>query len=144
MTLVINPAMQIIGYTIGNDVSSRDIEGKNPLYLPQAKIYRHSCAIGPVITIKDNSLDISNLTIKLIINRNNKKLFEGKTTTSKINRSITELIEYLGCYNDFPNGVILMTGTGIVPDDNFTLCDKDEVIIEIESIGTLSNPVKQM
>lgn len=144
LTLVLNPAMQIIGYTIGNDVSSRDIEGKNPLYLPQAKIYRHSCAIGPVITINDKSFDTNHLTIKLIINRNSKKVFEGKTTTAKINRSMTELMEYLGCYNDFPNGVMLMTGTGIVPDDNFTLCDKDEVFIEIESIGTLYNPVKQM
>ena len=144
LTLVMNPAMQIMGYTAGNDVSSRDIEGENPLYLPQAKVYRHSCALGPVITVAGDDVDPQNLAVELTVCRGDEVSFHGETRTAKINRDLGDLADYLGRYNDFPYGVLLMTGTGIVPGDDFTLTHGDEVIIEIEQIGILRNPVKQM
>jgi len=144
LTLVLNPALEIVGYTIGNDVSSRDIEGENPLYLPQAKIYRHSCALGPLMTCADGSLDARNLTVRLTIHRVGSVVFEGETSTAKINRELTELAAYLGRYNDFPHGVLLMTGTGIVPPDDFSLQDGDQVNIEIQGLGALCNVVRQM
>lgn len=144
LTLVLNPALQIVGYTIGNDVSSRDIEGENPLYLPQAKIYRHSCALGPVMTLVGADLDARNLAVRLTIHRGGTVVFQGKTSTAKMHRRTSELVGYLGRYSDFAYGVLLMTGTGIVPEDDFTLQDGDHVIIAIEAIGTLRNPVRQM
>jgi 2-dehydro-3-deoxy-D-arabinonate dehydratase len=144
LTLVLNPATQIVGYTIGNDVSSRDIEGENPLYLPQAKIYRHSCALGPAITLTSNSLDARTLAVRLTIQRGSAIVFQGETSTAKMHRRTSVLIGYLGRYSDFPHGALLMTGTGIVPGDDFTLQDGDHVAIEIEAIGTLRNPVRQM
>ncbi len=143
LALVLNPALQIVGYTVGNDVSSRDIEGENPLYLPQAKIYRHSCALGPAITLADER-DGQNLTVRLTIHRHGNVAFEGETSTARMHRSFTELAGFLGRYNDFPYGVVLLSGTGIVPGDRFTLQDGDEVAIEIEHIGVLHNPVRQM
>ena len=144
LTLVLNPALDIIGFTIGNDVSSRDIEGENPLYLPQAKVYRHSCAVGPVITLSGRGIDANAVEIDLNINRGNDSVFTGQTHTSRISRKLTELARFLGRYNDFPHGVLLMTGTGIVPPDDFTLQDGDQVRIHIEAIGTLRNVVRQM
>lgn len=144
LTLVLNPALGIVGYTIGDDVSSRDIEGDNPLYLPQAKIYRHSCALGPVITLADDKVNARNLHIKMNITRKGGRGFIGFTTTAEIHRDLGELAAYLGRYNEFPYGVLLMTGTGIVPPDGFTLQDGDEVEIRIRSIGTLRNVVRQM
>jgi 2-dehydro-3-deoxy-D-arabinonate dehydratase len=144
LTLVLNPAMQIVGYTVGNDVSSRDIEGENPLYLPQAKVYRHACALGPAITLADDRVDGQNLTIRLTISRGGVAIFWGETNTARMKRGLVELAGYLGRYNDFPHGVLLMTGTGIVPEDDFTLRDGDSVAIEIEAIGVLCNTVKQM
>jgi 2-dehydro-3-deoxy-D-arabinonate dehydratase len=144
LTLVLNPAMHIVGFTAGNDVSSRDIEGENPLYLPQAKIYRHACALGPAITLVHEGLDPKNLTVRLTINRRAAVAFQGETSTAKMHRSPTELASFLGRYNDFPHGVLLMTGTGIVPPDDFSLQDGDEVLIEIERVGVLRNPVTQM
>jgi 2-dehydro-3-deoxy-D-arabinonate dehydratase len=144
LTLVLNPALGIVGYTVGNDVSSRDIEGENPLYLPQAKVYRHSCALGPVITLADESLDPGRLHIKMNIRRPGGRGFTGFTTTAEIHRDLGELASYLGRYQEFPHGVLLMTGTGIVPPDNFTLQDGDEVEIRIKSVGTLRNVVRQM
>ncbi len=143
LALVLNPALQIVGYTAGNDVSSRDIEGENPLYLPQAKVYRHSCALGPVITLADDA-DGQNLAVRLTISRGGSVAFQGETSTARMHRRLTELADFLGRYNDFPHGAVLLTGTGIVPDDRFTLQDGDEVTIEIESIGVLRNPVRQM
>jgi 2-dehydro-3-deoxy-D-arabinonate dehydratase len=143
LALVLNPQMRIVGYTVGNDVSSRDIEGENPLYLPQAKIYRHSCALGPVITLADE-VDGHCLDIQLTIYRGGAPVFQGGTNTSKIHRSLTELAGHLGRYDDFFSGAVLLTGTGVVPGDEFTLQDKDEVIIEIEGIGVLRNTVRQM
>jgi 2-dehydro-3-deoxy-D-arabinonate dehydratase len=146
LALVLNPHKDIVGYTIGNDVSSRDIEGENPLYLPQAKIYRHSCALGPVVTVvnEGEDVDAQDLSIRLTIQRDSTAVFYGETSTAHIHRNLTELVGYLARYNDFPFGAILLTGTGIVPDDAFTLQDGDEVDIEIEAIGLLRNVVKQM
>ena len=144
LALVLNPDMQIVGYTVGNDVSSRDIEGENPLYLPQAKVYRHSCALGPVITLADQGVNPLDLSIHLAIRRAGSVAFEGQTSTAKIHRRLDDLGAYLGRYYDLPNGAVLLTGTGIVPGDDFTLQDGDEVEIEIESVGILRNPVRQM
>jgi 2-dehydro-3-deoxy-D-arabinonate dehydratase len=144
LTLALNPAMQIVGYTIGNDMSSRDIEGENPLYLPQAKVYRHSCALGPCITLAGEGLEPLNLTVRLAIRRSGALAFGGETSTSKIHRPLAELARYLGLYNDFPQGAFLLTGTGIVPPDTLTLQDGDEVEIEIEGLGRLVNPVRGM
>jgi 2-dehydro-3-deoxy-D-arabinonate dehydratase len=144
LALVLNPAMEIVGYTAGNDVSSRDIEGQNPLYLPQAKIYRHACALGPAITLAAGELDARNLAVRLTIRRDGVGVFQGETSTAKIHRGLDELAGYLARYNDFPYGVVLLTGTGIVPGDDFTLQDGDEVLIEIDSVGTLRNSVRQM
>ena len=144
LALVLNPRMEIVGYTIGNDVSSRDIEGENPLYLPQAKIYRHSCALGPAITLADEDIDGQRLIIRMAIHRDGAPVFQGETSTTKIHRNLAELVGYLARYNDSPHGAVLLTGTGIVPDDDFTLRDKDEVLIEIEGIGVLHNLVRQM
>ena len=143
LALVLNPAMQIVGYTIGNDVSSRDIEGENPLYLPQAKVYRHSCALGPAIALA-GELDAADLSIALTIRRGAAVAYSGKTSTAAIHRSLDELAAYLGRADDYPHGAILLTGTGIVPGDDFTLQDGDEVLIEIEGVGTLCNTVRQM
>jgi 2-dehydro-3-deoxy-D-arabinonate dehydratase len=144
LALVLNPEMQIVGYTVGNDVSSRDIEGENPLYLPQAKVYRHSCALGPAITLVEPKLDAGDLDIHMTIARGDETVFQGATNTNKIHRPLAELAAYLGRYNDFPGGAVLLTGTGIVPGDEFSLQDGDVVSIEIEAIGVLRNPVRQM
>jgi 2-dehydro-3-deoxy-D-arabinonate dehydratase len=143
LALVLNPAMQIVGYTVGNDVSSRDIEGENPLYLPQAKIYRHSCALGPAIALAGD-VDARDLAIRLTILRDGDVAFLGETSTAHIHRPLGELAAYLGRYNDFPYGCLLLTGTGIVPGDDFTLQDGDEVSIAIQGIGVLRNRVKQL
>ncbi|MBL7202625.1 MAG: fumarylacetoacetate hydrolase family protein [Anaerolineae bacterium] len=144
LALVLNPGMQIVGYTVGNDVSSRDIEGENPLYLPQAKVYRHSCALGPAVLLAAEGVSAGDLVVRLTIWRDGQAAFQGETSTAKIHRSLEELAEYLGRYDDYPHGAVLLTGTGIVPGDEFTLSGGDEVSIEIEGIGTLNNPVRQM
>lgn len=144
LALVLNGAMSIVGYTIGNDVSSRDIEGENPLYLPQAKVYRHACALGPVITVADDSIDGQNLAINMRITRDGADVFTGTTSTAQMHRRLDELAAFLARYNDFPSGAILLTGTGIVPGDDFTLANGDEVTIDIESVGVLRNTVRQM
>jgi 2-dehydro-3-deoxy-D-arabinonate dehydratase len=144
LALLLNPALQIVGYTVGNDVSSRDIEGENPLYLPQAKVYRHSCALGPAIAIEDGSFDVAGLSIRLSIQRDDEIVFSGETSTAQIHRRLGDLAAYLGRYEDFPYGAVLLTGTGIVPEDTFTLQDEDEVVIEIEHVGVLRNIVQQM
>lgn len=143
LALVLNPAMQIVGYTAGNDVSSRDIEGENPLYLPQAKVFRHACALGPVMTLADG-VDGQNLDIALSIQRGADEVFSAATSTATMKRRLQELANYLGRYNDFPDGAILLTGTGIVPGDDFTLQEGDQVTITIDGIGSLVNLVRQM
>ncbi|HYF49370.1 MAG TPA: fumarylacetoacetate hydrolase family protein [Planctomycetota bacterium] len=137
LTLAINSRGELIGFTVGNDLSCRDIEGENPLYLPQAKIFRHCAAMGPGILIA-NQIDPAT-EIRLQILRAGRSAFEGATTLSRMKRKLPELIEFLFRDNDFPQGCFLMTGTGIVPPDDFTLHDGDEVRITIDSVGTLVN-----
>jgi 2-dehydro-3-deoxy-D-arabinonate dehydratase len=141
LTLVISPAGKIVGYTVGNDMSSRDIEGENPLYLPQAKIYKGSCAVGPVVTPVAAMPELAGVEIKLVINRGAKVAFEGSTTLAQMARTAESLAEWLFKENEFPHGALLMTGTGIVPPDDFTLHRGDDVSISITGIGTLRNPV---
>jgi 2-dehydro-3-deoxy-D-arabinonate dehydratase len=140
LTLVINPKAEIVGYTIGNDMSSRDIEGENPLYLPQAKVYDGSCALGPCVLLADVPLPKST-TIAITISRDAGVAFTGSTSIAEIKREFTELVSYLFRDNTFPAGAYLMTGTGVVPGDEFTLAHGDIVSITIEGIGTLSNTV---
>jgi len=141
--LVVNQQLELVGFTVGNDMSSRDIEGENPLYLPQAKLYARCCALGPLIALRDSIGDPTNLPIKLEIQRDGATVFAGESNTRRIVRSYADLIGYLGRDNLFPDGVVLLTGTGIVPPDDFTLLAGDEVAISIEGIGTLRNPVVQ-
>jgi len=124
-------------------MSSRDIEGENPLYLPQAKLYARCCALGPLIALRDSIADPTNLPITIEILRAGAVAFAAETSTRRIVRSFADLIGYLGRDNLFPDGVVLLTGTGIVPPDDFTLLAGDEVAIRIEGIGTLRNPVVQ-
>jgi 2-dehydro-3-deoxy-D-arabinonate dehydratase len=142
LTLVINPRGSIIGYTIGNDMSSRDIEGENPLYLPQAKVYDRSSALGPCVLVASEP-PLSSTTIHLEIERAGRPVFSGTTTLAGLKRKPVELVEYLFRDNIFPAGAYLMTGTGVVPADSFTLAADDRVRISIDSIGTLENTVVQ-
>ncbi len=141
LTLFINSKGQISGYTVGNDMSSRDIEGENPLYLPQAKSYDKSAAIGPCIAIFDNPID-SDTKISLEISRYDIPLFSDSIEINRMKRKHTDLVEYLFREMSFPQGCFLMTGTGIVPNDDFTLEVGDVVTISIEGIGTLVNTVE--
>ncbi len=162
LVLVFNPAMEIVGFTAGNDMSSRDIEGENPLYLPQAKVYKASCAIGPGILLKP-SMEWPPVTIRVTIKRNptpdsgvesdsdaqpNLNLsswpvvFTDEVHTSRIKRTIPELAQYLGRSMEHTDGVALMTGTGIVPPSDFTLQAGDVVEVDIEGIGQLVNLVR--
>ena len=140
-TLVLNSRLQIVGYTIGNDMSARDIEGENPLYLPQAKVYRQCCALGPVITLATEELDLVETKVELEIKRNNETVHTDSTDLGQLYRKLPELADWLGKEDEFPNGAFLLTGTGIVPDDDFTLEDGDIVSISISGIGSLTNPV---
>ena len=141
LALVINSSGKIIGFTIGNDMSSRDIEGENLLYLPQAKIYTGSCAIGPWIVVGLTEDDARQWSIHLEIRREGKTVFAGETRTDKIKRRFNELVDYLFRSQKFPNGAVLLTGAGIVPPDSFTLKATDSVRITISGIGILENPV---
>ena len=143
LALVLNSRLQLVGYTIGNDMSSRDIEGENPLYLPQAKMYDACCALGPWITLAERMPPRDEIDIHLAIHRGTHLVFNGVTNVGKMARSFEDLIGYLGRDNVFREGVFLLTGTGIVPDDDFTLQAGDVVEITITGVGTLSNPVVQ-
>lgn len=140
LTVAINRSGSIIGYTIGNDVSSRDIEGENPLYLPQAKVYDRCCALGPGVLISPGPLD-DTTGIALEIERDGSVAFSGSTSLEQLKRKPPELVEYLFRDNVFPQGCFLLTGTGIVPPSTFTLQSNDLVRITIDSIGTLENTV---
>jgi 2-dehydro-3-deoxy-D-arabinonate dehydratase len=140
LTLVISPNGRIVGYTIGNDMSSRDIEGENPLYLPQAKVYQGSCSLGPCILIGENALPHST-EIALEIDRNNRVEFADSVSLTQLKRTPKSLVDYLMRDNLFPSGCFLMTGTGIVPPNSFTLASGDRIRITIEPIGTLENEV---
>jgi 2-dehydro-3-deoxy-D-arabinonate dehydratase len=140
LTLAITSSGRIVGYTIGNDMSSRDIEGENPLYLPQAKVYDGSCGLGPGILVTNEPLG-KETEIALRIERDGAAAFEGTTTLAAMKRAPEELVGYLYRDNSFPAGSLLLTGTGIVPPDAFTLASGDEVTITIGPIGTLVNRV---
>lgn len=140
-TLVVSPKGKLVGYTVGNDMSARDIEGENPLYLPQAKVYNQCCALGPCVLLADQPLDRDSTKVILTIHRADREAFKGETHIGMIVRGWDELIGWLIRENDIPDGAFLLTGTGIVPPDDFTLEDGDSVSIEITGIGTLTNPV---
>jgi 2-dehydro-3-deoxy-D-arabinonate dehydratase len=140
LTLLITPSGRITGYTVGNDMSSRDIEGENPLYLPQAKVYSRSCALGPCILVADAPLP-SATEIRLEILRSGRSEFSASTSLDAMKRAPAELVEFLYRHNSFPNGCFLLTGTGIVPPDSFTLHPGDEIRITIPPVGTLVNQV---
>lgn len=139
LTLLVNAEGAIVGCTIGNDMSSRDIEGENPLYLPQAKVYDGSCALGPCVLLSTEPSRAT--TISLEITRKGKVAFTGSTTLAELKRDLKELVHFLFRDNSFPAGVFLMTGTGIVPADDFTLARGDVIRIQIDGIGTLQNYV---
>ena len=141
LTILLSPSGKLIGYTIGNDMSSRDIEGENPLYLPQAKVYDRSCALGPCILVASEPLP-PETRIALEIARTGQIVFFDEIKLSQLKRSPATLAEYLFRENTFPNGCFLLTGTGIVPPDEFTLQKEDQVRITIGGIGTLSNLVE--
>jgi len=141
LALVINSKGRIVGYTIGNDMSSRDIEGENLLYLPQAKMYDRSCALGPWINVGATEIEARAWSIKLAIHRAGKAVFEGETSVSQMKRKLSELADWLYRSQTFPHGAVLLTGTGLVPGDNFTLHADDKVRIEISGIGMLENHV---
>jgi 2-dehydro-3-deoxy-D-arabinonate dehydratase len=143
LALVVSPSLRIVGFTIGNDMSSRDIEGENPLYLPQAKVYDASCALGPVITLASAMPPPEQTVIDLTITRSGAAVFSGSTKVSQMARSFEDLVSWLARENSFPDGLVLLTGTGIVPADDFTLAPGDVVSISISGIGTLTNSVEQ-
>jgi 2-dehydro-3-deoxy-D-arabinonate dehydratase len=140
LVLAVNPAGRIFGYTVGNDVSSRDIEGENPLYLPQAKIYDGSCALGPGLLVSSEPLD-KDTAISIRVGRREQEVFKGDTTLAQLRRTPASLVEYLYREASFPDGAFLMTGTGIIPPSEFTLHAGDEIRIEIAGVGRLINTV---
>ncbi len=141
LTLVVTSSGKIIGYTIGNDMSSRSIEGENPLYLPQAKTYDGCAAVGPCIYVTDQMIDGKTI-IGLIIRRNKETVFDGNIAVSQIKRPLTELVSFVYRECSFPHGCLIMTGTGIVPQNDFTLASGDEIEIRIDNIGALINTVR--
>lgn len=140
LTLVVTSSGKIVGYTIGNDMSSRSIEGENPLYLPQAKTYDACAALGPCVYVTDKPLN-SNTTIHLTINRNNVFVFDDKIEISQMKRTPQELVSFVFRECSFPHGCLIMTGTGIVPGNDITLQSGDEISIAIDNIGKLVNVV---
>lgn len=132
---------EIVGYTVGNDVSSRSIEGQNPLYLPQAKVYDRCCALGPCVASPEAVGDPHNLVMTMTIERGGKTVYEGETSTGEMVRTCEELVSYLCRHNSVPESVVLLTGTSLVPEEEFSLTPADEVHINIENVGHLANNV---
>jgi 2-dehydro-3-deoxy-D-arabinonate dehydratase len=141
LALVISARGRIVGYTVGNDMSSRDIEGENLLYLPQAKIYSRSCALGPWIVIGEDEEQARSWSVRVTIARAGAVAFQGDTSVGSIRRGFSDLVSFLWRSQLFPYGAVLLTGTGIVPPDSFTLKEHDAIDIEISGIGTLTNAV---
>ena len=144
LAVVVNRRARIVGYTIGNDVSSRRIEGENTLYLPQAKIYTDSCALGPCLVPIEDAPPLNEMTINLTVHRNGRTVYADEVHVADMYRKIDDLVRWLYLAQDFPYGAVLMTGTAIVPDDNFTLRAGDSVSIAITGLGVLMNPVEQV
>jgi 2-dehydro-3-deoxy-D-arabinonate dehydratase len=140
IALCINARGRVVGYTIGNDVSSRDIEGENPLYLPQAKIYDGACALGPAMFVSTEPLS-PGTPIRLCVTRAGTEVVKGETTFAQMRRNTSELVEFLFRETSFPDGCVLLTGTGVVPPDDFTLQTGDEIRIDVPPIGMLVNIV---
>ena len=143
VTLVLSPSLRIVGLTVGNDMSSRDIEGENPLYLPQAKCYNQCAGLGPWISLYRELPPMDEIKVDLKIDRSGEIVFDQQTSAGQMARSFENLVGWLGRDNTFPTGAFLMTGTGIVPTTEFTLQPADVVHISIAGIGTLSNPIVQ-
>ena len=143
ITLVLSSRLKLVGFTVGNDMSSRDIEGENPLYLPQAKVYNACCGLGPCITLVGAMPPVESIHIRLVVRRAGEVAFAGTTSVAKMARSFDDLIQWLGRDNSFPHGVFLLTGTGVVPERDFTLQPGDLVDVSIDGIGTLTNPIVQ-
>lgn len=141
LALVMSPHGRLVGCTIGNDMSSRDIEGENLLYLPQAKVYERSCSLGPWITLVTDEALIRQWTVHVSISRGGQAVFAGETRIDQIKRTFADLVDHLWRSQRFPHGVVLLTGTGVVPDESFTLAADDQVSITISGIGTLANTV---
>ncbi|CAK6474540.1 fumarylacetoacetate hydrolase family protein [Peribacillus castrilensis] len=141
--LVIDKKGTVLGYIAGNDMSCRDIEGENPLYLPQAKVWKNSCSIGPAILLKEAVPDPYELKIMCRIFRNEEKVFEGEAKVNQLKRKLEELVDYLVLDNTVFDGSVLLTGTCVVPPNEFTLKGDDRIEIEIPGIGVLNNPVIQ-
>ncbi len=141
--LVISPQGKLVGLTIGNDMSARDIEGENPLYLPQAKVYNECCALGPCVLLPEGPLDRAKTKIQMSIRRRGVEVFQGESNLDQMKRSFEELIDWLFRDQSFPDGVILLTGTGVVPPNEFTLAGGDLVTMDVTGIGSLSNTVVQ-
>ncbi|MBV9155774.1 MAG: fumarylacetoacetate hydrolase family protein, partial [Acidobacteriaceae bacterium] len=141
LALLLTPSGKLIGYTVGNDMSSRDIEGENPLYLPQAKVYDRSCALGPGILVSSSPIR-PETRIQMEILRAGRSAFSEETTLAQMKRTLSDLTEYLFRENSFPNGCFLLTGTGIIPPDDFSLEPGDLIRISIDEVGTLENFVE--
>jgi 2-dehydro-3-deoxy-D-arabinonate dehydratase len=144
LSLVLSASGRILGYTCGNDMSARDIEGQNPLYLPQAKIFKNCCSLGPLVTTSEELGDPTSLNIRMKIIREGKDAFKGSVSSSQLKRKVEELVSFLLRDNQIPSGTVLMTGTGIVPPDDFSLKNEDIIEIEIDKIGLLKNTVMQL
>jgi 2-dehydro-3-deoxy-D-arabinonate dehydratase len=142
LAVICNSRLEVVGYTIGNDMSSRSIEGENPLYLPQAKVFDGCCALGPAVALAWD-FSSSDRKVELEIRRNASIIYRSETSTSAMRRSILDLVDYLGRDQRFEAGCVLLTGTGIVPPPDFTLQDGDQVSIRIDGIGLLENPVRR-
>ena len=142
LALCVSKSGRIFGYTVGNDMSSRDLEGENPLYLPQAKVYDQCCGLGPGILVSDEPLP-KETEIHIVISREDEVVFSGSTQLNQMKRTPKDLVKYLFYDNSFPAGCLLLTGTGVVPESDFTLAPADEVAITIDPIGTLRNRVIQ-
>jgi 2-dehydro-3-deoxy-D-arabinonate dehydratase len=139
LVLVVNALGEVVGYCAGNDMSSRDIEGENPLYLPQAKVFKTSCVLGPTLHLASAN-ELRDIEIQLTISRNGVPAFTGETRTSRMKRRLEELVGYLGRELEFPEGVFLMTGTGIVPEESFTLQSGDVIDIRVGACRIV-NPI---
>ncbi len=142
LVVVLNCSLEVVGFSAGNDMCSRDIEGENPLYLPQAKIYDRSCAVGPRIWLQPNAAEWPAITIALAVQRGSTTIFTGTTSPQNMHRTLPDLVEFLGRCKSFPSGAFLLTGTGIVPPDDFTLQAGDQITVAIDRVGELCNPVQ--